>query len=176
MTQRSKPKAVVIAEVRQAEAALAEIAEIERVVESHEAHMNQDLDTARARAKALCAPLAERRRDLEQALAAFAELNKASLFSRRKSLDLGYGVIGYRLSTAVRTAARTTWEMVLEQCKRFGFTEAVRNRETVDKDALRAWPEERLATVGVRREVKDEFYIEINREAVNALGGKEAAA
>lgn len=173
MGKRTKPQAIVVADLKQAEAALAEIAEIDRTAEAHEAAMNAAIDAARTEAKALCEPLSARRKELEQALATYAELNKADLFGKRKSVDLGFGTIGFRLSTSVKTAARTTWEMVLQKCKDFGFVEAVRTKESVDKDALRGWPDERLATVGARREVKDEFFIEINREAVNAA--QEAA-
>lgn len=164
---RTKPQALVVADLKQAEAALAEMAEIDRTAEAREAAMNAAIDAARTEAKALCEPLAARRKELEQALASFAELNKAELFGKRKSLDLGFGTIGFRLSTSIKTVAKITWDMVLQKLKDFGFTEAVRSKESVDKDVLRGWPDERLATVGARREVRDEFFIEINREAVN---------
>ncbi len=176
MSSRTKPKALIVGDLAQAEAVLAEMAEIDRTIETHEGHMNQDLDEARARAKALVMPLAERRKDLELALANYAEHNKAELFGKRKSLDLGFGVIGYRLSTSIKTVAKTTWEMVLQKCKDFGFSDAVRAKESVDRETLKGWPDERLATVGARRVVEDTFYIEINHEAALTRPDKEAAS
>lgn len=174
MATRIKPKAVIVADIPQAEAVLAEMAELDRALESHAAEMNEIIDQAKANAKALCAPLEARRKELEQALASFAELNKADLFGKRKSLDLGFGIIGFRLSTCIKTASKTTWDMVLQKLKDFGFTDAVRTTESVDKDVLRGWPDERLATVGAQRKVTDEFYIEINKEPVLAQGGGAA--
>ncbi len=172
MAQRIKPKAVIIADIAQAEAALAEMAELDRSVDLHTVEMNEDIDAAKTAAKAACAPLEARRKELAQAVATYAELNKASLFKGRKSVDLGYGVIGFRLSTALKTVGKAvTWDMVLQKIKDFGFGEAVRVQETVDKDVLRGWPDERLATVGARREVKDEFFIEVNKEPVLAKTG-----
>jgi phage host-nuclease inhibitor protein Gam len=173
MAPRIKPKAVIVADAPQAEAALAEMAELDLTMELHTVEMNEAINAAKASAKAACAPLETRRKELEQALASYAELNKATLFKARKSLDLGFGVLGFRLSTCVKTVSKaTTWEMVLQKLKDFGFAEAIRIQESVDKDVLRTYPDERLATVGVKREVTDVFFIEINKEAVRPQGGQ----
>ncbi len=165
MAQRIKPKAVIIADTDEAGAALAEMAELDRTLDLHTVEMNEAMDLAKAKAKAACAPLEARRKELATALANFAEGRKGELFKTRKSLELLFGVIGFRQSTAIKTVNKaTTWEMVLERIKQFGFGEAVRTQESVDKDTLRGWTDERLATVGARREVKDEFYIEVHKE------------
>lgn len=169
MAQRIKPMAVIIGDLKQAEAALAEMAELGRGVALHTVEMNEEIDAAKAKAKAACAPLEARSKELAAALAAFAEQNKAELFKKSKSLDLGFGIIGFRISRAIKTVAKSvTWEMVLQQIKNFGFREAVRVQESVDKDALHTWPAERLATIGVKIEVTDVFYIEIAKEQPKA--------
>lgn len=173
MAPRTKPHAFIVTDAPQAEAALAEMAQLDLTLELHAVEMNEAINEAKARAKASCAPLEARRKELEQALASYAELNKATLFKARKSLDMGFGVIGFRLSTCIKTVGKsTTWEMVLQKLKDFGFTDAIRTQETVDKDALRSYPDERLATVGAKREVSDVFFIEINKEAVRPQDGK----
>lgn len=128
--------------------------------------MNEEIDRAKASARATAEPLEARRKELAIALEAYATHNKAALFAKRKSLDLGFGVIGFRLSHKLKTLAKHTWGQVLEALKGYGFSEAIRVKEEVDKDVMRDWPAERLATVGVTRETSDEFYIEIKQEEV----------
>ena len=161
---RTKPQAVVIADLEQARAALAEIANLARRLDTIDMAMNSAIDAAKEGAAAEGKPLAERRKALEAALATFGTMRKAELFKDRKSLDLGFGVIGFRMSTCVKTLPKTTWGMVLDALKRFGLIEAIRVKEEPNKEMLKDWPDERLATVGARREVADVFFVEINRE------------
>lgn len=166
MGKRTKPQALVIADLAQAEGVLAELAEIDRSLELAKAAMNEEIDGAKATARAAAEPLEARRKELVIALEAFATHNKAALFAKKKSLDLGFGVIGFRLASRLKTVAKTTWGQVLEALKSYGFTEAIRVKEEVDRDVMRDWPAERLATVGVTRETADDFYIEIKQEEV----------
>lgn len=161
---RIKPDAYIVRDLKGAEAALLEIAELDRKVRTEEAIMNATIDQAKARHRAESEPLKERRKELGNALASFAELNKAELFGKKRSLDLGFGVIGFRLAHTLRTLPRVTWEMVLTRLRELGFSQAIRIKEEVNKEELRGWPEERLATVGARLVTADEFYIEINQE------------
>jgi phage host-nuclease inhibitor protein Gam len=163
-TTRTKPQAVVIADLEQARAALAEVANLARRLDTIDMAMNAAIDAAKEGAAAEGKPLAERRKDLETALATFGTMRKAELFKDRKSLDLGFGIIGFRLASSVKTMPKVTWGMVLDALKRFNFTDAIRIKEEPNKEVLKDWPEERLATVGARREVADVFFVEINRE------------
>jgi len=161
---RIKPQAVVIADLKAAEQALSEIAMIDRNIKGIESNLNEVIDRAKAGAKLKTEPLGIRRKELETALAQFAEHNKAELFQKRKSVELAFGTIGFRLTTSIKTAAKTTWAMILEKVRDYGFSEAIRTKEEVDKEVLRGWSDEKLATVGARRDTKDEFYIEIKAE------------
>jgi len=163
---RSKPQVLVIADLKAAEQALSEIAQIERSIKGVEAGLNEIIDRAKAGAKLRTEPLAARRKELEAALAQFAEHNKAELFAKRKSLDLAFGVIGFRLTTSIKAASKTTWAMILGKIRDYGFSEAIRSKAEVDKEILRGWSDEKLATVGARRDTKDEFYIDIKAEVL----------
>lgn len=163
---RQKPEAHIIGTVKQAEAALQEIAGIERRIASHEAHMNEVIDNAKANAKALCDPLVERRKALATGLATFATLNKADLFAKRKSITLGFGTIGFRKVTRLKALAKVTMARVLERLHECGFKDAIRTKESVDKEVMRDWPDERLETVGMQRVSSDDFYYELDQEAV----------
>lgn len=165
-TMRSKPNAVVIGDLDQAQTALAEIADLARRTATIDLALNAAIDAAKEGAAAEGKPLAERRKELEAALAQFGSLRKAELFKDKRSVDLGFGVIGFRMSTCVKTLPRVTWGMVLEGLKKLGFSEAIRTKEEPNKDVLKEWPDDRLATVGARREVSDTFFIEIPQEAM----------
>ena len=163
---RIKSQAPVVCDQNGAKEALRRIAELERGIAAVDADMNENIDTIKRNAHAEAAPLVEERKALVAALNAYAELHRGKLFAKRKSLDLGFGVIGFRLSTKIATATKVTLAQVLERLKDLGFKDAVRVKEQVDREAMRGWPDERLASVGMRRVETDEFYIEINEEAV----------
>ncbi len=44
---------------------------------------------------------------------------------------------------------------------------AIRVKEDVNKEELKDWPEEKLAQVHAKKEHKDQFFYEIDRERIN---------
>lgn len=167
MGKRTKPKTIIVGTLKQAEGTLAEIAEIDRKVAAHEAHLNEIVDKAKADTKGLCDPLQQRRKALADALATFATMNRAELFAKKKSLFLGFGTIGFRQATKLLTLPKVTLNNVLERLRELGITEAIRIKENVDKTAMQDWPAERLTTVGMRRVSEDEFFIEIDQQRLD---------
>lgn len=163
MAKRIKPKAQITDRV-EAQAALREIAGLDRELSKIEADMNETIDQAKANAATDAADFEARRKELVNGLAYFAEVNKGALFKKKRSLKLKFGVIGFRMSAAIKGLPKNTLAMVLEKVKSYGFTDAVRLKEELNKDVMRAWTKEKLATVGAQLVVKDEFYIEINQE------------
>ncbi|ABB40148.1 host-nuclease inhibitor protein Gam [Oleidesulfovibrio alaskensis G20] len=161
---RKKPAPVIIIDLQQAEGAMAEIAELERTISTIENQMNEVIDNARTRAKEASAEWIARRNELGNALAVFAQHHKGDLFAKRKSMDLGFGTIGFRQSTSLKTERKVTVEMVLERCRNYGFSDAIQTKESLNKQAMHDWPDERLATVGMVRQVKDDFFYEIHKQ------------
>jgi phage host-nuclease inhibitor protein Gam len=176
---RIKPNPEVIENRSQAEGALAEMAALDRKIGAIETEMQEAIDLAKKKAAQAAAPMLARRKDLADALAVFAKLNRQSLFGKLKSADLGFGVIGFRISTRLVQLKGVTVAMTLEKLKQFGFTEAVRTKEEPDKDVMSGWPDERLETVGMKRQQSDTFFIEIKKDEVpqgNAAAVKPALA
>lgn len=165
-SKRIKPDVLVVADIPHAKQLMAEMAEIKRTLTQIDGDMNEAIDLAKANAAVLARPWAERFKTIEQALAQFAFVHKATFFEKRKSLDLTFGVIGFRLSTKLKTATKITWDKVLASLKSHGFKDAIRIKEEVDKDVLGTWTDERLATVGVTKDTRDEFYFEVKQDAV----------
>lgn len=164
MNKRIKPDPIIVSDIRQAEGYLAEMAALDRKLTGIANDMNTAIDAAKERASNESAPLLARRKALGEAIGTYSTLNKGELFKERKSLDLGFGVIGFRLSTQIMQAGRVTKEMTLEKLHEYGFTDGIRTKEEINKDAVAGWPEERLALVGLRRRVQDAFFIEIKAE------------
>lgn len=163
---RIKPDPMVVADRAQAEAALAAMAGLDRRIGEVEASMQEDIDLAKSRASQAAAPLLARRKELADAVAVYAKLNRQELFAKAKSLDLGFGVIGFRASTRIAQIRGITAEMTLEKLRQFNFTDGIRIKEELNKDAALGWPDERLELVGLQRQQRDTFFIEIKKEEV----------
>jgi len=150
----------------QANQVLAEIGQLKRQIAAINAALNDDIDRAKAEAEQKIAPLASRMDAMENGLLAFAEYNKDELFPKQRSLDLTYGVIGYRRSKELGTMPKITWKQVLGKLKELGLSAGIRTKEDVDKEHLRTWPEERLALIGCRNIEKDSFWYEVKEEEI----------
>lgn len=164
---RSKPNPHIVESREQAEGTMAEIAALDRKLAALTVAMNKELDAAKEKAAQAAAPLAARRKELESGLAVFAVLNRKELFpDGAKSLDLGFGLIGFRASTKIVQQNNISAEMTLERLHKFGFVEGVRTKEEINKDAMTAWTDEKLETVGLRRQKSDGFFVEVKEDAV----------
>ena len=110
-------------------------------------------------------------------LQSFATENQAELFSKKKSLDMAHGVIGFRTGTPkLKTLKGFTWASALQLVKEFlpGY---VRKTEEVAKDKLLADRElvvtvdgkevpmrEEMARCGIEVAQDETFYVEPKRE------------
>ena len=163
---RIKPDPYVIADRAQAEGALAEMAALDRKLAGIESAMQEVIDTAKATASRQANPLLARRKELADAIAVYAKLNRQELFSKAKSLDMGFGVIGFRASTRISQVRGITAEMTLEKLRQYGLSEGIRVKEEINKETCLGWPDERLELVGLVRKILDTFFIEIKKDEV----------
>lgn len=84
------------------------------------------------------ATLSEERDKAFDTLQAFATENQAELFSKKKSLDMAHGVIGFRTGTPkLKTLKGFTWASVLQLVKRF-LPDYIRQTEEIAKDKMLA--------------------------------------
>ncbi len=166
MPPRTKPNPEIIADRRQAEGALAEMAQLDRKLEAIEHDMQESIDAAKMEASQQSVALQARRKELADALAVYAKLNRQELFAKAKSVDLGFGVIGFRASTRIVQLRGVTAEMTLDKLRQYNFTDGIRVKEEQNKENMLGWPDERLELVGVKRQTSDTFFIEVKRDAV----------
>lgn len=163
---RIKPDPHVVADRAQAECALAEIAALDRKISGIESEMQECIDKAKAAASQQVNPLQARRKELADAVAVYAKLNRQELFAKAKSLDMGFGVIGFRASTRISQIRGITAEMTLEKLHQYNLSDGIRVKEEINKDSCLGWPDERLELVGLKRLMLDTFFIEIKKDAV----------
>lgn len=163
---RIKPDPYMVLDMAQCEGALAEMAAIDRKLSAIENEMREAVDGAKAKASQLAGPLQARRKELSDAVTVYGKLNRQELFTRSKSLDLGFGVIGFRASTKIVQMRGVTAEMTLERLHQYNLSDGIRTKEEINKEAALGWPDERLELVGLKRQQADTFFIEINKEKV----------
>lgn len=163
---RIKPDPHVVADRAQCEGALAEMAALDRKLSAIENEMREAIDAAKSKAGQLAGPLQARRKELADAVAIFAKLNRQELFAKSKSLDMGFGIIGFRASTRIVQLRGVTAEMTLERLHQYNLADGIRIKEEINKDAALGWPDERLELVGLKRQQADTFFIEIARDDV----------
>ena len=163
---RIKPTPCIVADRAQCACALAEMAALDRKIATIENGMREAIDTAKAQAAQAANPLQARRKELADAIAVYAKLNRLDLFTKQKSLDMGFGVIGFRASTKIVQVRGVTAEMTLAKLHEFNFADGIRIKEEINKDAALGWPDERLELVGLKRQQQDQFFIEIRKDAV----------
>ena len=166
MGSRIKPDPHIVGDRAQCEGALAEMAALDRKLSGIESEMQESIDNAKAKASQLAGPLVARRKELADAVAVFAKLNRQELFSKAKSLDMGFGTIGFRASTRIVQVRGVTAEMTLEKMHQYNLADGIRTREEINKDAALGWPDERLELVGLKRQQSDAFFIEIKKDSV----------
>ena len=164
MSRKKVDNIVIIKDLAQANAALGELGAIDRSLEEITSRMNAVIDQVKQRAEADAAPLKDRSRALAGGLKAFAEHQKDSILKDRKSVELAFGRIGFRKSTQVKPAPKSTWKQILGRLRELGFEAAIRIKEEINKDELHTWSDERLELVGARRVPKDEFWYEVKAE------------
>ena len=164
---RTKPNTLVITTGNQADEAMLSLARLARKIKGIELDAQENIDVIKANAANEMEPLKVTKKELENALCAYATMNKDQLFTKgRKSLETPYGAFGWRKATKLLTIAKMNLADVLERLRELDITDAIKTKESVDKTAMRGWTDAKLQTVGMRRVVSDEFYIEPNDDNV----------
>lgn len=168
-SKRKKPQNLYpVKDLVEANAVLAEIGALKRKISSINDSLSDDIDRLKADAEAKAAPVATRLASLENGLLAFAEYNKGEVFGTKRSLELTFGVLGYRRSSEIAPQTKITLAMILGRLEELGLSDAIRITKQVNKEEMRTWPDERLELVGARRVEKDTFWYEIKDEEIKA--------
>lgn len=169
---RIKADPYVVGDLARAESALMELATLERNIRAITDGLNEKIDALKDAAKTETDPLEARKKVLINAVGTFLKMNRAEVLKNRKSVELAFGVIGFRSSVAICQMRGVSTEMTLERMKSSGLSEGIRFKEELDKEAVRGWPNERLAVVGLVRQPKNQFFVELKAEKITGGTGE----
>jgi phage host-nuclease inhibitor protein Gam len=159
---RYKPTPEKLETLEDVNAALRDIGLIERELESIDAEAQTQINEIRTSAAKKGEGLRKKAAELSAKAGAFAQYNKEELFKDKKTIELTFGVFGFRKSTSI-SVKKTTVELL----EKLGLGKYVRIKKEPDKDLMKDMDDESLAQVEAVRRIKDDFFCEPNREEVN---------
>jgi len=94
--------------------------------------------------------------DREKALIALMRKNKGIVFDGDDKISLDHGILLYGSEDKVSIPKNA-----LGKIKAQGWNEAIKVVESVKRDIVSKWPEERLFVIGAKRKTKENFSYEL---------------
>ena len=163
MGTRLKPMAGKLESLEDVNLALRDIGLAQKELEAIDTDAHKRIAEIKTDAARKGEPLRNRIAETAGKIQAYAEYNKADLFKDRKTVELSFGLMGYRKSTKI-SVKKTTLELL----RKLNLTACIRLKEEPDKDAMAALDDETLTAVDAVRKVSDDFFVEPKMEEVNA--------
>lgn len=152
----------VYADWGQVDEALKMISKIDQTVAIHEAKMNEDIDSIKARVQSILTPLLQERETLEKNIKEFTE-SRMDEFKESKSKKFTFGTVGFRKSTEIITR---NVKAIIGALKNNKMYDCIIVKETINKDELAKFDDAAIEKVGAKRKIDDKFYFEIDKERV----------
>jgi phage host-nuclease inhibitor protein Gam len=159
---RLKPNVKKIESLEDANLTLREIGLLERELETIDGDAHKQIAEIKTAAVKAGKPILKRIADLSALLGAYAEYNRAELFRDKKTVQVSFGVFGYRKSTTI-SVKKTTIGLL----KKLHLEKYIRVKEEVNKEAIAALDDESLRQVDAVRKVKDDFFCQADKEEIN---------
>ncbi|GHV76485.1 hypothetical protein AGMMS49942_13060 [Spirochaetia bacterium] len=159
---RLKPNVKKIESLEDANLTLKEIGLLERELETIDGDAHKQIVEIKTTAVKAGEPIRKRIADLSALLGAFAEYNRTELFKDKKTVQVSFGIFGYRKSTSI-SVKKTTLELL----EKLGMDKYIRVKKEPDKEAMAGLDDEALAQVDAVRKLKDDFYCEADKEEIN---------
>ncbi|PAF47730.1 host-nuclease inhibitor protein Gam [Helicobacter sp. 12S02634-8] len=146
--------------------ALKRICECEVGITQIEGEVTLKCNQIKEEAKPQIIELQNERNFLEQEIENFCSANKAD-FADKRSKELTFGTIGYRLSKSVSLPrAKAKIEGLISAIKKFGFKDCIVYEEKPNKEALCELDDSALVKLGITRVIKDNFRVEPKIESL----------
>jgi phage host-nuclease inhibitor protein Gam len=159
---RLKPNVKKIESLEDANLTLKEIGLLERQLETIDGDAHKQIVEIKTAVVKQGEPIRKRITDLSALLGAFAEYNRADLFKDKKTVQVSFGIFGYRKSTAI-SVKKTTLELL----EKLGLDKYIRVKKEPDKEAMGSLDDDTLAQADAVRKVKDDFFCEADKEEIN---------
>jgi len=160
---RYKPTTGELESLADVDKALKELCALEAEIERIDSEADKQIAAIKAKAAEAGKGLRERVKEVSATIKAFCDYHKGEYFKDKKSLDLAFGTIGYRLTPPSVSITKQTLPLM----KQLGLVGYIRVKEEVDKEALLSLDDETLAQIEAVKKQKNEFFIQPKREQVN---------
>jgi len=142
---------------------LQEIGRLDRELGKLEDHQNKIIDRVKAETKINAEPFIKEKKALELELEQFCTARKEE-FKTVRSKKLTFGTVSFRLTT--KLTAKKGWDWVLARLKEFEFTDCIRLKEEVDKEAMKTRGPATLDMVGCKLKTEDVFGYEVDQKKI----------
>ena len=183
-TKRQKKTVITGVSRDAAEEAFASYAKADAQIEKINAEIDLQCAKIREKYQQKLGELTCERECAFETLQAYATENQPELFSKKKSLDMAHGTIGFRTGTPkLKTLKGFTWASALELVKAFMPSSYIRKVEEIAKDKLLAdrdledvkitesglmeqevTMKEAMAKCGIQVVQEETFYVEPKKE------------
>lgn len=138
---------------------LKEIGECEIAIETVEGDLNQKIQDLKLDAEMKAQPLRQRIEKLALEIKIFVEENRSEI--KGKTMPLSFGNVGFRQSTKI---VFKNVKAVIASLRAKKMNDCIIVKESVDKDVLRGYPDDAIASIGATKKVEDTFWYEVDRE------------
>jgi len=142
------------------DAALKDLATLEVTKQKLEGEMLVAINKIKEETKSKVAPINEQIKHKIKMIELFCSKNKAE-FAKKRSKELNFGKIGFRLVTSVpipRDKAKV--EALLKSLKAYGLSDCIVFEEKPNKEKLKELDDATLVKLGLEKRVKDSFRVE----------------
>jgi phage host-nuclease inhibitor protein Gam len=173
MSRKRIKEAPILKNWEQVDAALKEIAENEIALADIEGDMNKQINGIKITAAQEAKPHQDRIDKLGKDIKEYVTEHRDEL-GKKKSITLNFGETGFRQSTTIGLP-RDEEEIleIIRKLKARKMTDCIVTKETVDKDALRQYGEEKVTAVGAKWKRTDTFWFEAARDKLERLEADE---
>ena len=155
---KSDNKLITVTGWRHADELIRQMGDAQLSIQAQEAEAAAIINKTKEHLAAASKPHHEQIKTITLSLEAFATHSRHD-FEGRKSKDLTFGTLGWRMSTSISVSTKFTLELIKQVFKRRA-KQYIHVTEKPDKESLAKLKDEELATVKARRIVKDDFFVE----------------
>lgn len=169
MAKRQKKTLILGITAEQANDAFAQYAKADAQINKINADVELQCAKIREKHADELTRLSDEREQAFDTLQAYAVENQAELFTKKKSLDMAHGTIGFRTGTPkLKTLNGFTWASALNLVREF-LPSFIRTTEEIAKDKLLADRDaegmgEKMAQCGITVTQDETFYVEPKKE------------
>lgn len=150
------------------DSALKRMGEIDIALEEIKGDATLQINKIKDEAKKSAAPLESERKHIEKVIKLFAE-NRKDEFSKKRSRELNFGTVGYRLVKSVSIPRdKEKVSALLKSLKSYGLSTCIKFEEKPDKDKISELADDTIVKLGLKRTVKDNFRINPRLEKIQS--------